>query len=304
MKRTRLRVVAALIVTVAVSVGLLRCAWCRPEGNGSDDLSKRAIATARSFLEKMRLPIVLGEVRVEPLRRSWRPEDGWDIAWVGAYRLKMTPDGSRVRAFQKHSRELAQHKGIGRTGRSIFGTEDEAKRFLTKVAKSLGLPRGARLSEFRATRRSTPGGRGYAWGGSASARFTVPPPDYPVLHGGGGMTVCVDPQDGALTFYHASWDSFAMPPSPAPAPRVTRDKAKRAARAIYAQHGPSRRRSAPVVTRARLGWVVPNAGFGSRFQRPGRRPQSLRLAWVVSFGSDEVFVDAYGGSVLGGLSMK
>jgi hypothetical protein len=60
-----------------------------------------------------------------------------------------------------------------------------------------------------------------------------------------------------------------------------------------------RRASAP--TRAKLAWIAPNESYGSRHRWVDAWPQRVRLAWVVYFGEDAVFVDPYDGSVLGGL---
>lgn len=96
-----------------------------------------------------------------------------------------------------------------------------------------------------------------------------------------------------------------MPDAPAP-PKLSKSEAEKLANPAYLQHRRPLFRHSDAPTNAKLGWVVPNPSYGSGYPplSSSARPYRVRLAWVVYFGEDAVFIDPYGGSVLGGLETK
>jgi len=94
-----------------------------------------------------------------------------------------------------------------------------------------------------------------------------------------------------------------MPDAPAP-PKLSTNQAEKLATAAYLKQQRPQFRRANAPTSAKLGWVVPNPSYGSGYPRSRVRPTPVRLAWVVYFGSEAVFIEPYDGSVLGGIEVK
>lgn len=157
--------------------------------------------------------------------------------------------------FNNYAREAAQIRGLERTGRSMFRTDSEARVFLTKAATALGLPRSAKISNLKLAGDNAPGHGDTNRTGIATATFVVHPRDNPFLHCGNGMTVSVDPEDGVLTYFAASWDNVVLPSEPAAAPTLARATAERLATAAYLKQQRPQFRRANAPTSAKLGWV-------------------------------------------------
>ncbi len=306
MSNRRLWIAITLVVAAGTTLGLSRRTSSRPPEQDMGARRERALATAKQFLATAGLPLPQSDPTFKLLDESWRRRNGCELSWVGTYRLELTPDGDSVVSFHNYAREAAQVRGLDRTGSSIFHSSREAAEFLTRMAKALGLPPSGTLSELKLAGDNAPGHGDANRAGIATATFVIHPSDYPFLHCGNGMTVSVDPQDGVLTYFAASWDNVIMPSKPAATPSLARTEAEKLATPLYLKHRRPLFRSADAPTNAKLGWVVPNPSYGSGHPplSSSARPYRVRLAWVVYFGPDAVFIDPYDGSVLGGLETK
>lgn len=255
MRNTRLWVAIIVVVAVGISIGTSRRTISKPQDQDTGARPERALAAAKRFLVTVGLPIPGTDPTVRLQNERWRSRFGCEINWVGTYRFELTPDGDSVVTFNNYAREAAQIRGLERTGRSMFRTDSEARVFLTKAATALGLPRSAKISNLKLAGDNAPGHGDTNRTGIATATFVVHPRDNPFLHCGNGMTVSVDPEDGVLTYFAASWDNVVLPSEPAAAPSLARATAERLATAAYLKQQRPQFRRANAPTSAKLGWV-------------------------------------------------
>jgi len=104
--------------------------------------------------------------------------------------------------FTNNWRIMQQVKRLDRTGRSIFRNVDEAKTFVFRLAKVLGVPEEARLDGFWFWCDDTPGHGDANKAGTACASFRLDAHGYPFVRPAGpGAMIEVDPQDGVLVRY-------------------------------------------------------------------------------------------------------
>lgn len=114
----------------------------------------------------------------------------------------MHDTGDYVVMFTNNWRIMQQVKRLDRTGRSIFRNVDEAKTFVFRLAKVLGVPEEARLDGFWFWCDDTPGHGDANKAGTACASFRLDAHGYPFVRPAGpGAMIEVDPQDGVLVRY-------------------------------------------------------------------------------------------------------
>ncbi len=294
-------------IAVVGCAGLLFRALSQPQDRATGGSLEQARAVAERFLATAGVPTPSAEVLIREHRWSQRGSvlpDVWAVIWNGKATVEVSMDTMSAVSFTNDWRILEQVRHWNRTGRSIFRNEEDARRYLTNLARAVGVPEAARLEGFSYYGDDTPDRGDANRAGSAAASFRLSAHGYPfVTPGGPGAMIEVDPQDGMLVRYWASYDHVAIPDAATP-PKLISAEAEKLGIGAYLQHTRPSLRRANAPTRALLGWVAPNQWYGSNHRSAHDRPQRVRLAWVVYFGSEAVFVDPYDGEVLGGLAMK
>jgi hypothetical protein len=292
------------VLALVTAAGLLHRALSQPRQAGSGTVQERALATAKRFLTTVGVPIPAEQATLTERVRSASPNnvlpDVWEVRWGGTAVVEVSADGTAVVAFSNLARTRQQLRGNERTGTVIWRDDDEARAYIWKVANAIGMPTGAHMDAFSYRGDNTPDRGDANRAGCAYASFRVRPHGYPFLGPGPGARLTVDPQDGVLVSYFAVWDGVILPTSPPASPTVTRDRAKAAATEAFHRYTKPRQRQSDTATDAKLGWIAANGAFGSAHPFVIRPPWKVRLAWVISFGRDAVYVDPYDGSILGG----
>lgn len=258
----------------------------------------RAVEAAQGFLRACALPIPEKPPKATIQTRNGEA-DKWVIEWEEQYRLVLLGDSGQVRWFVNSRREYEHVRQIGRTGHLLLKSREDAVSFCTAMAKSIGLPGGAVLHSLKVVSDGDPKETDGNPVGHVVARFKPRPFGFQYLRGGPGMVLKVDKQDGCLVLFNQTWITQADPP----VQRASRDEAIGAARtaheAFYRDHRSPHRGQLQGSRTPELGYVVPNASFGGIGRRVGVAPRA-RLAYVVYFGEESVWVDAETGRVIGG----
>ncbi|NLI01102.1 MAG: hypothetical protein GX446_16590 [Chthonomonadales bacterium] len=292
------------VLALVIVAGLLHRAGSQTQPEDPGEAKERALATAKRFLNTVGLPIPAEKATITERIRSASPNnvlpDVWEVRWGGTAVVEVGIDGKTVIAFSNHARTRRQLRGIERTGTAIWRNDDEARAYLWKVANAIGMPTDAQMDAFSYYGDNTPDRGDTNRAGCAYASFRVRPYGYPFLGPGPGARLTVDPQDGVLVYYFAVWDGVILPTSPPPSPTVSRDRAEAAATEAFLRHTRPQRRDSSAPTDAKLGWIAANGAFGSVHPWVTKPPWKVRLAWVISFGRNAVYVDPYDGSILGG----
>lgn len=204
-----------------------------------------------------------------------------------------------VHWFRNYVREYEQVKGIGRNRPPRFTSREMAEQHCWQLARRLGLPKDAHLAGLHTTREGEAGDANRA--GEVSACFAVRPFGYPFVGGGCEVSLTVDPLDGVLVGFRRAVPYFIESHDL----RISKEEAVRRAKQVY--EGWYRTHRSPhrgqYAGRVEVGYIFPNSAFGAK-RYPPRVPHRVRLAYVVYFGDEAVWIDAADGSLLGGVLLK
>ena len=293
---------AVTILSCLVVVGLLTLAV---KSALSELTQQQAIDRAQEYIRKAGLP------PANPIPPGWSSPASirasisdftfgirmWEIQLYGDYAVKLDAQTGDLLTFDHSRRTYELVHRLNRTGIRKIRTEDEAKKRVDSVAKAFGLPARAILTKL--TMRDSKG--------MISARYTEKPFGYPQLASGNGMSVVIDPQDAMPKFVGSFWRTRFAPPNR----RITAEHALKVAQREYDRihqtgSGFHLGTYSP-MNPPKLGYVTPNSGLnptGANRISPNRSSPLARLAWVVHFGQESVWIDAESASPLGAMIFK
>jgi hypothetical protein len=188
-------------------------------------------------------------------------------------------------------------------------TRPMATKYMDALAKRIGLPKGWKRVTEDYYRDHTPGRGDSDQSASAYACYGPRPNGYPFLNCGPKMAIQIDPFDGTLLYYlfvnHTQIGTVDIRVTPAQAIATAK-------RAVVL---PNEHRRHVVTGKPKLGWAVPNAGFGSPLpDGTAKPPFKAFLGYEIRFNDyitggrklseSWVWVDAKTGKVLGGDGTK
>ena len=269
---------------------------------------KQAVERAAGYLTRAGLPPPNPIVPVPPIRGRFSPAAQaptkaairarlttapygiriWEIQFYGDYRVELDSRTGDLFLFENTRKSFELVYRLNRTGQRKIRTREEARARCLEVATALGLPARASLDKLELKNSK----------GFVNAHFTEKPHGYPFLRGGNGTSVSLDPQDGMPERVGNHWRTQADRPNR----RISEAKAVETANREYARlhvrsSGFHRGTYSPARP-PRLGFVVPNGLSAAGMSRPPA-DQPARLAWVVLFGEESVWVEAETGKVVG-----
>lgn len=258
----------------------------------------KAIQNAEAFLRACALPPSTAMVRAR--LQSIPGNEKWIVEWEGDYRVSLEANTCAVHMFVNKRREHEQFRNIGRTGRDALGERRAAEEHVLGLARAIGIPTGTILERLEIIGEGAAGRTDANRAGKVLAEIRPRAYGYRYLRGGPGMVFTVDRQDGVLVRFSQAW---AIDPD-SPALRLTSAEASKIADGPYQDYYRNRKPGPHGAQRQgprapEIGYVVPNGQFGGLNRGPGPRLKA-RLAWVVYFNQETVWIDAESGSVLGG----
>jgi hypothetical protein len=273
---------------------------------------QQAITNAQHFLQQAGLP-----PSHAPIQQVWLHANPyglriWTFQWGGDYAFEVAARTGRVVFFDNNRRIWEQVHHIGRTGRPLFSTKAQWQHYIWQFARRIGLPANAYLVGMSQFADNDPQHTDANPAGSVNAVFSSKPHGYPFLDMGDSMYLDFDPQDGQLVqmFYH--WgevlpESWRVGISEQAALRIAQAALQKVAAEARASHQYGFFFYPLVLQptqKPRLGYVVPNSSWGSRYRTNTTYPMRARLAWEFRLGKRVVWVDAGDGSLLGGIEYK
>lgn len=299
LRNAKLNILTTIISSVAIAAGLIGMTPVRQA-----KVSKEVAATkCRDFLKVagLRAPQQTLSVRQMPAYTGFKGE--WEVTFVGEYRFAVRQADGLVTAFDNDRRTHQQFKRTMDRSRVRYRNAQQARPRLETLARKLGLRSQAKLERVDYVRDGDAEKTDANRAGSIHAKYRSTPFGYhffgPVI--GNGLELSIDPVDGELVAFVQSWDikieSHAV--------RVSRTKAIANAETVFRpyrkKHRSPRSTADQPVTKVELKYVLPNAAYGST--HPNRQPERVaRLAYIVYFGEESVWIDSATGKLLGGES--
>ncbi|MGI8922899.1 MAG: hypothetical protein ACR2HJ_02470 [Fimbriimonadales bacterium] len=210
-----------------------------------------------------------------------------EVDYSGEYRFLLLREDGSVRRFSNEGRKReAAERPAGSPRR--YATLQQARLHIVRLANDLGLRPEAKLAEVK-----------YHPYGDIGAVFATRPFGHRFKGRGNGMSLSIDPVDGTLLGFSERWDIEIERPEVAIAKEVAIRTAEERFRSHHRKHHNLHSGAYKAVSKVELLYVVPNPTFDSDYDYSQRTPRA-RLAYVVFFGADNVWIDAATGKVLGG----
>jgi len=242
---------------------------------------------AAAFLERAGLPIPSAAPSVEPYEVVSGLQPRLEVVYPGEYRFLLLREDGPVRSFSNEGRKReAAERPAGSPRR--YATLQQARLRIVRLANDLGLRPEAKLAEVK-----------YHLHGDIGGRFKTRPYGHRFKGQGNGMSLSIDPVDGTLLGFSQRWDIEIERPRVEIAKEVAIRTAEERFRSFHRKHHNLHSGAGKPMTKIDLFYVVPNPAFDSGYDYSQRVPVA-RLAYVVFFGKDNVWVDAAAGKVLGG----
>ncbi len=260
-----------------------------------------AVAAAKGFLKAIGRgdPGVPSQLAKIPMPFG----DIWDVTWNDQYWFVIDAETIAIRMYENSGRVDDQVHRRNRTGLRVIASKQAAEECARDLATKLKFPGEAFVESSDVFDDDDPGKTDANKIGKATVRLATRPYGYPFLQGGNGMSFDIDPQDGLLVQLFQNWEVEIASHDP----RIAKEAAAATSQNAYESHYSTRysplRGNQDGSKPPKLGYVVPNGMFGSKLNET-RRPFKARLAWVVYFGEESVWIDAGNGAVLGGELLK
>jgi len=269
-----------------------------------DEVNKdRAIVLARKFISVANLTAPTQTPRVKSMPASSVFHDEWVVEFPGEYRLNIRKQDGVVASFTNDRRIYEQFKRMQDRSTRRFVSGGSAKTYAQSLAVKLGLAPQAKLDKLEYVRDGDPAGTDANRSGKILVRYRTMPFGYGFFGTsiGNGMGFTLDPVDGALVTFAQTWHTKIA----SHVVKVTKAKATAIAEHVFRSYRRKHKSFYTVpeqaVANVELKYVLPNAAFGSTY--PNRQREKLaRLAYVVRFGKESVWIDAASGKLLGGQS--
>jgi hypothetical protein len=264
---------------------------------------EQAISIADKFITTAALPSPKRPAQVRDLPAYTGLGNRWEVIYPGDYRLTIHKIEGIVRGFTNDRRLEEQFKRRQNRSNKRFETAAEAISMLNNMANRLGLCSQAHRSKLEYIPDNDTSRSDSNKAGRIHVQYRTKPFGYEFIGPeiGNGMGLTIDPVDGALVSFAQSWDIKIE------SHVVVVNKSEAVKNAEIAFRAYRRVRRSPhstadqAVSRIEVGYVIPNGGYGSHF--PSReRVRLARLAYVVFFGTESVWIDAATGKLLGGQS--
>jgi hypothetical protein len=269
---------------------------------GQDGISKdRAIALARNFVKIAKLSEPTQRPHVRSMPASSVFSDEWVVDFPGEYRFNIRKGDGVVASFTNDRRIYEQFKRTQNRTLRRFATGEAAKPYVQSLANRLGLVPQAKLEKIEFVRDGDPAGTDANRAGRIYVKYRTTPFGYGFFGSsiGNGMGFTIDPVDGTLVTFAQTWHTKIA----SHVVKVTRAKATAVAKGAFRSYRQKNKSfhttSDQAIVKVELKYVLPNAAFGSTY--PNRQREKLaRLAYIVYFGSESVWIDAATGKLLGG----
>lgn len=293
-------------------------AWTPARGNTAEQLRpapgevsvEEALKACIVFLDRAGVRVSAKAPSVQ--RTLTREERGflYHVNYGGDSCVSVDVRTGKVSSFANLLRQREQSHGGWRGPARRFNSAIGAQVFIRSLAKRLGVPSSYRLSDLQFYGDRDPNGVETHGAPSASASFQSVPFGYPLRDHWGEHYLKVDPVDGVLVEYTQRGGPTYTILSHEPKLRFGDAKAKAGPVVVIYSVGRYRPDefeyrhpgSGPAPARpSTLAYVCANGQMGGLNDEPARKPQRLRLAWVLHYPRDEeVWIDAADGRLLGG----
>lgn len=170
------------------------------------------------------------------------------------------------------------------------------KGFMNALSKQLGCPGNYELTEFVIDLKMV---QGQMLMPRIKAQYELKPYGYRLMYGFSSFGLKIDPRNGELISYGFTNDPYIIESH---VRSLTESSASEIAGKAYKNAQKKYRARMPLAPRsASIVYVVPNGMYRSEVVPKAAKPYKMRLAWVIPFDfSDEVWVDAGDGKILGG----
>lgn len=263
---------------------------------GAEDVpATAALGRARELARALDL-----DTSGQPVLRLYVNDDApriWEVEWPDQVTVDLISRDRSLFALRNTKRSDDRTSMRGRTGTMLYSGQTQAVEAIRRQALAVGMPSQAVLTRYESRGDDANGRKGEGMAGLHKAWFAMRPRGIGFINGAPSGVYVVDSQDGEIIEIHQRWDVDVE----ADVERITNQEAVGLAHGYY-EHWYEGRRGRQEYDPAhppRLHYAVPNGVFdGLKYPASGRLKG--RLAWVVSFGKDMVFIDAGNGRLLGG----
>lgn len=263
----------------------------------------QADQAARKLLKIASLPDPKNTAQVQELPEWAGLRDRWEVIFPGEYRFTIRKDTGMIGGFQNHRRIEEQFKRTQERSVKRFTSANEAASHLHSLATKLGLRSQAQRTKLEYVRDGDPMKTDANRAGRIFVNYRTKPFGYeffgPVL--GNGMGFTIDPVDGALVTFAQAWD-FKIESH---AVNISKAKATASAEVVFRayrkRHRSFHTTADQPVAKVKLKYVIPNAAYDSTY-RDMKHERLARLAYIVYFGTESVWIDSATGKLLGGES--
>lgn len=263
----------------------------------------QAAGLARKFLKLAGLPDPKQPPSVKAMPPSSVFRDRWEVVFSGEYRLTVLHNDGMVGSFQNQRRIEEQFKG--KQDRSVrrFTSANQAASHLHALATKFGLRPQAKRTKLEYVNDGDPKKTDSNRAGRIHVQYRTKPFGYAFFppEMGNGMGLTIDPVDGALVSFAQSWDIKIESHTLGVSKTRAIAKAEAVFRPYRKKHRSFHTTADEPVGKVELGYVLPNPAYGSKHPNPTTE-KLARLAYIVYFGVETVWIDAATGKLLGGQS--
>ena len=212
----------------------------------------------------------------------------WSVLWPDKVETHINPITGSIELLTNTVREDLLQAGRAQPTSFLIANEQAAKTRALAIFRAAGAPQDIFVAEARLTEEVSPG---FACATVEVKRRHL---NRRILGAFGLMTL--DRADGVLVSLQQSWSYVIETEHPI----LSVDQARSRARYVYEVHLIPSDPYPPAQTEPELAYVHPGDAFGSSPYPKNETILRMRLAYIVAFGPDKVWIDAVTGGCLGG----